>query len=211
MTKTEMQVAWALIKKKVFEPEKPEKWINTFNRFCQLKINNIGNLNFRDNTYPLSFRIFHIDPNITDKPTIKIKSLIPNRAFEIELHYDPSFTLESETLCSKKLSKILRTEKDLEEILINYIAHPAIHLHLPEVFEELIDGKDTYHEIRINSSTENFFYLMYQIFFQIIDDKYDRYGNSDMKKVEIKRLSSVIWNHRTNFQPISPGILFPSR
>jgi hypothetical protein len=139
---------------------------------------------------------------------LRIHSIRPEITFEINLHHDKGKKIESETDTSKTkdLTKILKSENEVVEVLENYIAHPAIHIHLPKIDSE--NRKDVLHEIRIAAGSENFFYLMYQIYFQIIDFE-NRIDQSEIKKAELERLAKIIWHKGTKIEPISPGILFP--
>lgn len=212
MDKKKKQHAWALIKKMVFGPDDPEKWITTFSKFCLFSITGVGNVNHRgNNSFQVDLKLINLDPTFSDKPSINIKSSIPNRFFEIQMHYDPNFALEAQPAFppKPKLSTVLANESEIEEVLKNYIAHPAVHLHLPEVIDEFINGRDPYHEIRIVAGSENFFYLIYQIFFQIIDIE-NRYDNSERKQTELRRLAAIIWKNKAKVN-IGPGDLFPTK
>jgi hypothetical protein len=213
MTESDMQKAWYLIKKKAFNPIKKEqdKWINTLNRFCTIKIGGIPNINQKKVVDCLDFKLIRLEPRISDKPTIRIASSIPERISEINLHYDPMYKVEfpkPDILKAKNLGKVFKDQNEIIEVLRNYIAHPAIHIHIPEPELKMLDEADEFHEIRIAVGTNNFFYLMYQTFFQTLDYT-NRYGNSVDKRREIERLANVLWENRKDIHPIAPGILFP--
>lgn len=211
MTDLEMQIGWALIKKMAFKPSIKEQnlWIKQLNLFRYRTIGNPINISHRDLTNSIKLDFIHVVPRISDKSTLRIHSIKPEIIFEINLHHDKGKKIESETDTSntKDLTKILNNEGDVIEVLKNYIEHPAIHIHLPEVDYE--NRTDVLHEIRIAAGSENFFYLMYQIFFQTIDFE-NRYDYSEIKKAELERLAKIIWHKRRNIEPIGPGILFPT-
>lgn len=209
MDKLEMQIAWGYIKKLAFLPELKDAWIKELNKFSNKKIGNSPQIWHKNLTEFLNFNVILLKPQISNKHTLKISSLIPEIAFEINLHYDPMYNIESGTNASKKIGEVLKSEDDVVAVLKNYIAHPAIHFHLPEISDKLHDEKDPFHEIRIAAGSENFFYLMYQIYFQIIDFE-NRYDNSTIKKAELQRLAKIIWHKRNKIEPIGPGILFPT-
>jgi hypothetical protein len=207
MTDLEMQKAWAFIKRKAFSPtnREQEDWIKIFNRFGLIKIGFTPNVNYKVDINRLDFKIIQIEPNISDKPTIKISSLISEKISEIILHFDPEYKVEfpnPDISKEKNLGRIIKNEDDLKAVLINYIAHPALHLHLPET-ENLREGSDSYHEIRIALGANNFFYLIYQTFFQILA------LDNHKKQVEIERLAKILWSNKTSMNPIAPGTLFP--
>lgn len=207
MTDLEMQKAWAFIKRKAFSPtnREQEDWIKIFSRFGLIKIGFIPDVNYKVDVNSLDFKIIQIEPRISDMPAIRISSLISEKISEINSHFDPKYKTEflnPDISKEKNLGKIVKSEDDIKSILVNYIAHPALHLHLPET-ENLQNGADPYHEIRIAVGTNNFFYLMYQTFFQVLA------LDNHKKQVEIERLAKVLWLNRTNMNPISPGILFP--
>lgn len=207
MDKKKKQHAWALIKKMVFKPQTKDQkqWVKQLNRYLSEVLEIPISISHKDLENNIKLNFIQISPQISDKSSLIIHS--KKFKFEYNLHFDPTFVMEGETESSGSLSKILTSQEDVLRILENYIAHPAIHIHLPKITYE--QKEDALHEIRIASGSENFFYLMYQIFFQTIDFR-TRYDNSNEKKKELTRLAAIIWKNKAKVN-IGPGDLFPTK
>jgi len=205
MTDIEMQKAWAFIKRKAFSPtnNNHQKWISTFNRFCIKKITGTPDIHHNKEVNRLDFKIIWIEPIISAKSSIKVCSLLDDVPTEINLHHDPTYKSEYPELPQLfRLSQVVNSEQDIVEVLRNFVCHPSVHCHLS-------NNKD-FHEIRVVAGTNNFFYLMYQTFFQTLDYS-NRYEDNSEKKNELHRLAKVLWDNKNSIHPISPGTLFPLR
>ncbi len=97
----------------------------------------------------------------------------------------------------RRIKQIVPSRADLENILHNMIAHPALHFHYEEIS----------HFIRLGFNTKNPFMLLYHIAFQLCDYKTD-FRNSDSKKNEFNRLVDLVESNIRAQTAIASGVLF---
>lgn len=215
---------WKYIEKIAFSPGGPkdiEKWLNCFVTFLYTiyergtaipKTRNKGEYKF--------FGELNLSTNDTIdtrlKFSIKPANDIPNFSVELkwekknsdkaslQFEYDSSFQCEWNYINDPKRYQIDKdfNETELNCILGNMIAHPAIHCHMDDEILKEVFPKTDIHEIRLGMPTTNPFFFLYQVSFQFLSIIEER-----KKQAELKRLAKVIWENRDK-TPISPGILF---
>ncbi|MCL6589870.1 MAG: hypothetical protein K6U80_07955 [Firmicutes bacterium] len=120
------------------------------------------------------------------------------RDISMQFGYDDGYLHEYRPFeCKFKnvdLKKI--TEKDIKDVLLLRIKHPALHQHLR-------DGLNNFpHDVRLGLACINPFVLLYQIALQVCYTL-----NADIIDKEIEELSKVLYVNLSN-PSISPGILF---
>lgn len=212
---------WKLFEKKAFYPERDKivGWLHCYGRFLDSL--------WKTGGYP----IFDIKPSSKDvggffdygplslKYYINLDLSLKKYHVSVELggcdiqfSYDSKYFNELD-VCEKEwpssrdykaeLKKV--KEKDIENILMGKVAHPAIHQH--------IKYKRVPHYIRIGISNKNPFFFLYQLAFQLCDCFQD-FKDSDLKKKEFRRMKKLFFEYinkpdlKKGYFPIAPGTLF---
>ncbi len=181
---TEKIYLWKLIEKKVFEYEVNTNYSNNLfiSFYYKITQNEVSNSNSIINSL-LRF-------NIDAFPKYDVKLYLGNNF--INFNYDNQFIAETNfdfnylklPEIKEKLENI--NEDDIEEILKNFIVHPALHFHFDE---------ESKHEIRICFAYKNPLIFLYHIAIQLSDIE-NRYNNSEIKKKEIRRLAKLIFDKK---------------
>lgn len=211
LDKTANIYLWTVIERMLFSPtgdKEITKWFRQYHRFT-LKLWGKQEEFHKGKDY--AFRI-------NDKFQISFSTPfdLPKFSFEIihnqekqSFHYDNTYfsKLDLTDLFNmnpgidkaelKRIKQIKPDRSDLEYLIENMIAHPALHFHYEEVS----------HFVRLSFNTKNPFLFLYHFAFQFCDYEKD-FRNSNSKKAEFKRLVDLVERNIESQTAIPSGVLF---
>lgn len=215
---------WKYIEKKAFSPNSSSdivNWLNCYHIFIynlwevepDWKKRPTSSATDFSGKVEFTYPDFKFEYSYSIKSKDKFDISIKWNNFEWQYGYDADYFseqsfLDERWLSRKELVSALKTtsEDDIEHIIRGKVVHPAMHHHILNI--------EFPHNIRLGVSYKNPYLLLYQFAFQLCH--YNKnFTESDMKKKEFYRLTSLLCEYTSDFSrgqpPISPGIFFNLR
>ena len=200
---------WTVIERMLFSPSGDKdiaKWFRQYHKFA-LKLWGKPEDYHKSKEYTFKlddkFQISFTTPFDLPKFSLEILQNTTKQSFHYdniyfsELDLTDVFNLGIDRAELRRIKQIRPNRADLEYIIHNMIAHPALHFHY----------EDVSHFVRLSFNSKNPFLFLYHFAFQFCDYKKD-FRHSDSKRAEFNRLVDLVENNIEAKTVISSGVLF---